>query len=96
MRKILAVILCFLLTISALPVKGIKNYSDSLNHGWLEIRDGVKILHLNGSHYEMGFQHGYFLKDEVQQDVRAFLNYSNLSFRYLEYHEKLYSSGLYR
>jgi len=79
-KKILAVILCFLLTINFLPVKGIKNNSDLLNGGWLEERDGVKILHLSGSNYEMGFQHGFLLKEEVKQDIRAYLNYSNVPF----------------
>jgi len=82
-KKILAVILCILLTITFLPVKGIKNNSDLLNGGWLEVRDGVKILHLNGSNYEMGFQHGFLLKEEVKQDIRAYLNYSNVSIDYL-------------
>jgi hypothetical protein len=78
-KKILAVILCFLLTITFSSVKGIKNSSDLLNNGWLEVRDEVKILHLNGSYYEMGFQHGLLLKEEVKQNIRAYLNYSNVS-----------------
>ena len=83
MKKIIAVILCFLLTLTILPVKGMNNEIDLLNGGWLEDQDGVKILHLNGSNYEMGFQHGLLLKEEVRQNIRAFLNYSNISFDYL-------------
>ncbi|HDN51178.1 MAG TPA: hypothetical protein ENG06_05330 [Thermoplasmatales archaeon] len=41
--------------------------------GWLEERDGIKILHLTGSHYEMGYQHGMLLKNETQQNLRAYL-----------------------
>lgn len=80
MKKIVAVILCILLTISILPVKGIKNNSDFLKNGWLEVQDDVKILHVSGSNYEMGFQHGLLLKEEVKENLRAFLNYSNVSF----------------
>ena len=73
-KKIIVVILCLLLTMTILTVKGIKNNSDSLNNGWLEVLNGVKILHLSVSNYEMGFQHGALLKEEVKQNVRAFLN----------------------
>ena len=87
LRKIIAIVLCFLLAITILPVKGSKKNSDFLNNGWLEVREGVKILYLNGSNYEMGFQHGFLLKEEVKQNIRAFLNYaqnySNVSFDYL-------------
>ena len=46
-----------------------------LHDGWLEIRDGVKILHLKGSHYDMGFQHGDLLKDEIQKNLRTQMTY---------------------
>jgi len=46
-----------------------------LHDGWLEIRDGVKILHLKGSHYDMGFQHGDLLKDEIQRNLRTQMAY---------------------
>lgn len=42
----------------------------------LEIQDGVKILYLDGSYYEMGYQHGSILKDEVCENIRAFMNYA--------------------
>ncbi|MCX6667948.1 MAG: C45 family autoproteolytic acyltransferase/hydrolase [Euryarchaeota archaeon] len=45
---------------------------DFLNGGWLEERDGIKILHLNGSFYEMGYQLGYFLKYEIIRNLRGF------------------------
>lgn len=82
MKKI-AIILFFLLIMTILPVKGINYKLDLLNGGWLEVRDGVRILHLNGTNYKMGFQHGFLLKEEVKQNLRAFLNYSNVSFDYL-------------
>lgn len=43
--------------------------------GWLEERDGVEILHLSGSNYDMGYQYGFLAKDEIQQNLRAQLSY---------------------
>jgi len=82
-KKFIVVFLCFLLTLNILPVRGTSNTPDFLSYGWLEVRDGVKILHIGGSNYEMGYQHGSLLKEEVRQDLRAFLNYSNASMDYL-------------
>ncbi|MDH7506949.1 MAG: C45 family autoproteolytic acyltransferase/hydrolase [Candidatus Thermoplasmatota archaeon] len=85
-KKIPVTIICFLLIFTILPVKGVKNNTDLLSGGWLEERNGVKILHLSGSNYEMGFQHGVLLKEEVKQNIRAFLNYannSNITYEYL-------------
>ena len=48
---------------------------DLLDGGWLEVRDGVKILHVSGSYYEMGYQHGFLLKEEAHETQRAFLEY---------------------
>jgi hypothetical protein len=47
-----------------------------LDGGWLEVRDSITILHVSGSHYQMGFQHGYLLQEEVKQNIRAFLHYA--------------------
>lgn len=55
-----------------------KNLSENkiLEGGWIEEIDGVKILHISGSHYEMGYQYGYLLKDELHENIRAILNFS--------------------
>jgi hypothetical protein len=50
---------------------------DPLDGGWIKEIDGVKILHLNGSYYEMGYQHGYLLKEEAHENMRAILSYIN-------------------
>ena len=72
--------ICTILTVSMLfcslvlsqnIVIGINN---PINGGWLEEIDGVKILHLSGSHYDMGYQHGYLLKDEIGKSMRAQLS----------------------
>ena len=43
-----------------------------INMGWVEEINGVKILHLNGSFYDMGYQLGYFLKYEILRNLRGF------------------------
>ena len=85
MKKIVTLMLCLILALNIFSVNAVNNTdkSGSLHSGWLEIRDGIKILHVSGSHYEMGYQHGSLLKEEVQQDIRAFLNYSHESKDYL-------------
>ena len=42
--------------------------------GWIEERDGVTILHVSGTYYEMGYQHGYLLKDKIEQNYRAVID----------------------
>ncbi len=53
-----------------------------LNGGWLEERDGIRILHVNGSNYEMGYQHGFLLREDVQENIRAFLAFAQTSISY--------------
>jgi len=53
-----------------------------LNGGWVEQRGGITILHVNGSHYQMGFQHGSLLREQVQEDIRAFIHFANISISY--------------
>ena len=79
-KKIIGILICILLIAVAIPVAGttevtIKRESkvtrgDLLDSGWIEERDGVTILHLNGSNYEMGYQHGSLLKDEIIENMR--------------------------
>jgi isopenicillin-N N-acyltransferase like protein len=38
--------------------------------GWLEEIDGYLVLHLEGTHREMGEQHGKLLADHIQQNVQ--------------------------
>ena len=42
-----------------------------LDGGWLEEQNGIKIIHLSGSNYDMGYQHGYLLSDEIGISMRA-------------------------
>ncbi len=41
--------------------------------GWLERIDGYPVLHLKGTPYEMGYQHGALLKDHVRENSRYLL-----------------------
>ena len=50
--------------------------SSLLDGARVVVKDGVKILYLNGSCYEMGYQHGFLLKDEVNENMRAFMKYA--------------------
>jgi hypothetical protein len=38
--------------------------------GFLEEHDGYRVLHLKGTHYEMGYQQGALLRDEIRESVR--------------------------
>ena len=38
--------------------------------GFLEEVDGYRVLHLKGTPYEMGYQHGALLKDDIRENVR--------------------------
>jgi isopenicillin-N N-acyltransferase like protein len=41
--------------------------------GWLELIDGYPVLHLKGSHYEMGYQQGALLKASIRQNMHNLL-----------------------
>lgn len=85
MRRLWIIGLCLLLTLpvahSSLIASTQTNDEgpsprDLLDGGWLEEQDGIAILHVSGSHYQMGYQHGYYLQEKVQQNVRAFLDFA--------------------
>src|SRR5690554_2580136 len=41
--------------------------------GWLEQINGYRVLHLKGSPYEMGYQHGALLRDSVRKNLDTLL-----------------------
>jgi len=83
MKKIIGIFICIFLTTTCIPVSGniglIKNSIfdnesvsyDPLDGGWVEEIDGVTILHLSGTNYEMGYQYGHYLKDEIVENIRC-------------------------
>ncbi|RUL83413.1 C45 family autoproteolytic acyltransferase/hydolase [Tautonia sociabilis] len=42
--------------------------------GFLELRDGQRVLHVSGSAYAMGYQHGRLLQEEIRELVRFLLD----------------------
>jgi isopenicillin-N N-acyltransferase-like protein len=45
--------------------------------GWLEKVDGYPVLHLKGTPYEMGYQHGALLKESVRANMRNIVGVLN-------------------
>ena len=70
-KKLVGLFLCMILLIpiTAAVIQG-DDSCKYLEGGWLEECDGVKILHVNGSYYQMGYQQGSFLQDEIKQNIR--------------------------
>ncbi|HSX38749.1 MAG TPA: C45 family peptidase [Chlamydiales bacterium] len=42
--------------------------------GWLEQINGQQILHIEGTPYELGYQHGRLLKDQVAYNIHHFID----------------------
>ncbi len=42
--------------------------------GWIESIDGYRVLHLKGTPYEIGYQHGALLKEDVRQNMHYLLD----------------------
>jgi hypothetical protein len=78
LNKIIGFLITLLLInlIIPLDITAENNYNP-LNGGWLEERNGVNILHVSGNNYEMGYQHGFLLKDQINQNYRAIFNIDN-------------------
>lgn len=78
--KIIAVIIILIISSSFLTVNAsiinteITNNDlvnkDLLDGGWIEEQNGVTIIHISGSYYEMGFQQGYLLKYKIHETFR--------------------------
>lgn len=82
MKPRLKIILCSALTALIFAAQTIPCYGKSpensaeiLKHASLEYREGIPILRLEGSAYEIGYQHGVLLKDRVRQATHQILGY---------------------
>ena len=86
MHKIFGILICLMLISTFIPVGINANISyDPLDGGWIEERDGVTILHVSGTPYEMGYQQGYLLQNEIREIYRMYLIYfENVGFTYDE------------
>ena len=88
--KLFGILICIMLIAVTIPIIGTANIITNLNEniitcnsldgGWLEERNGVKILHLNGSYYDMGFAHGILLKDDIWKSYRTQLVFSEKNY----------------
>ena len=77
MKKIIGIIIVMLLITTAVSSLGMSSEYNPFDGGWIENYDNFKILHVNGLHYNMGYQHGYLLSDEIIENFRAFLNFTD-------------------
>jgi hypothetical protein len=68
------IVILMIVTIISVGINAIDIYNP-LDDGWLEERDGVTILHVSGTYYEMGYQQGYLLKEEIRENIRGFMDY---------------------
>ena len=83
-RKVSSILICILFVVNIFSSticiadfikRDISNiFYTPLDSGWLEERNGIKILHVSGSNYEMGYQQGFLLKNEIEQNYRAIFN----------------------
>ncbi|HKD35628.1 MAG TPA: hypothetical protein VKB78_02475, partial [Pirellulales bacterium] len=71
-RAIIAAIASF----GVVSICGTPAFSQTIarcGQGWLEKIDGYPVLHLKGTPYEMGYQHGALLKESVKSNMHNIL-----------------------
>ncbi len=81
-RRLLALVLCLVFAAGVSPAFGAGKIIPSgpgktvarCGKGWLETINNYKVLHLRGTPYEMGYQHGALLKDSVKQNLEYMIN----------------------
>lgn len=79
---IIGICVCCLFPLSQASLSSVQTHTqlpsktNVFDGGWVEERNNVTILHVNGSNYQMGFQHGYLLQEKVQENIRAFRQYA--------------------
>lgn len=71
-----------LLTLLAIaPIAWAQEVLTATGRGWLETvtqPDGtLTVLHTSGTHYDMGYQHGYLLRDQVVANMQSGLEFVN-------------------
>ena len=64
----LRIVLAFALLFSVVVTASAQTVA-TCGKGWLEQIDGYYVLHLKGTHYEMGYQHGALLKKDVLENM---------------------------
>jgi hypothetical protein len=81
MRKRLSLTLKTLLFVALLwlPSAAYGETVARCGQGWLETIDGYPVLHLKGTPYEMGFQHGALLKQSIRDNLHNVLESKRVS-----------------
>lgn len=74
LRVALALMVCLAFRLSVCAEPPDSRTIARCGQGWLEVIDGYPVLHLQGTPYEMGFQHGALLKEEVRANLNNVLN----------------------
>jgi hypothetical protein len=69
--RLLLLIVCFAWGIA--PTPSTAETVARCGQGWLERIDGYAVLHVKGSPYEMGYQHGKLLQEHVRQNMQYLL-----------------------
>jgi isopenicillin-N N-acyltransferase like protein len=64
---------CQLMIAALLCVTALADAVEKEGKGFLQIIEGQRVLHLKGSPYERGYQHGKLLKNEIQQNISQFV-----------------------
>src|SRR5262245_25004719 len=66
-------LLAILVLVLAIARESAAQTAARCGQGWLELIDGYPVLHLKGTHYEMGYQQGALLKGHIQQNMKNLL-----------------------
>jgi hypothetical protein len=76
-KKFAIMIIFFIVFVSSIKSTHSMNIisnDDLLNESWRKEIEGVTIIYVTGSHYQMGYQYGHLLKEEIHRNCRAFFN----------------------
>ncbi len=66
--------LAFLLAVTLLTSPAAAETVARHGQGWLETIDGYRVVHLKGTPFEMGEQHGALLREDVRQSIQFLLH----------------------
>ncbi|HEY3965045.1 MAG TPA: C45 family peptidase [Planctomycetaceae bacterium] len=68
-RRLILLTLVVVCAFALLPRVGTAQTIARCGKGWLELVDGYPVLHLKGTPYEMGYQHGALYKDHIRENM---------------------------
>ena len=69
----LAYLLAFIFALTLIDHQRVIGTSDHPK-GWIEIYEGQRIVHLGGTPYEIGYQHGSLLKEEIGYNIHRLIS----------------------